>query len=54
MWFPIRLSEMELQAWAIQAVAATIEEGMFTNRQKLNPYYVPCEIFGAGGEQKNT
>ena len=28
------------------------EGGMFTSRQKLNPYYAPCEIFGAGGEQK--
>ena len=43
---------MELQARAIQAVAAATEGGMFTSRQKLNPYYAPCEIFGAGGEQK--
>ena len=54
MWFPIRLSKVELQARAIQAVAAATEGGMFTSRQKLNPYYAPCEIFGAGGEQTNT
>ena len=54
MWFPIKLSKVELQARAIQAVAAATEEGMFTSRQNLNPYYVPCEICGAGGEQKNT
>ena len=52
MWFPIRLSKVELQARAIQAVAAATEAGMFTSRQNLNPYYAPCEIFGAGGEQK--
>ena len=54
MWFPIRLSKVELQARAIQAVAAATEAGMLTSRQKLNPYYVPCEIFRAGGEQTNT
>ena len=53
MWFPIRLSKVELQARAIQAMAAATEEGMFTSRQKLSPYYASCEIFGAGGEQKN-
>ena len=52
MRFPIRLSKVELQARAIQAVAAATEAGMFTSRQNLNPYYALCEIFGAGGEQK--
>ena len=54
MRFPIRLLKVELQARAIQAVAAATEAGMLTSRQKLNPYYVPCEIFRAGGEQTNT
>ena len=54
MWFPIRLSKVELQARAIQAMAVATEEGKLTSRQKLSPYYASCEIFGAGGEQKNT
>lgn len=52
MWFPIRLSKVELQARAIQAVAAANRRRNVYKQTELEPLLCAGEIFGAGGEQK--